>query len=90
MAESIDFDSLQACYLDDGAMGSLRFSERGQDKGDRKLGKKVAELEFMDADGIPVSAVLFLDEAGHLFELDIFKADFSPLITIPSVLDISS
>lgn len=63
----------------DGGMGSLRFSGSEQ----RRYGSTLAEAEFKDADGTPVSVALMLDEAGDLFELDIWKVDFSPLVRIP-------
>jgi hypothetical protein len=52
-------------------MGSLRFS--GAER--RRYGSTLAEVEFKDADGTPVSVALMLDEAGDLFELDIWKVD---------------
>ncbi len=67
--------------MDDGGMGSLAFVSR---KG-KKYGGILAEAEFHDADGTLVSAALFLDQEGELYELDIWKVDFSPLIRIPSV-----
>lgn len=69
----------------DGEMGSLRFS--GPEA--RRYGSTLAEAEFTDADGTPVSVALMLDEAGDLFELDIWKVDFSPLIRIPPVEQIT-
>lgn len=65
----------------DGGMGSLRFS--GSDE--RRYGGTLAEAEFKDADGTAVSVALMLDEIGELFELDIWKVDFSPLIRVPPV-----
>lgn len=65
----------------DGGMGSLRFS--GAER--RRFGSTLAEAEFRDADGTLVSVALMLDEAGELFELDIWKVDFSPLLRIPPV-----
>ena len=63
--------------MKDGGMGSLRFKDA--DNRERRLGKKIAEAEFTDEDGIPVSAVLNLDDNGELFELDIWKVDFTAL-----------
>jgi hypothetical protein len=67
--------------MKDGGMGSLRFKDA--DNRERRLGKKIAEAEFTDEDGIPVSAVLNLDDNGELFELDIWKVDFSALKRYP-------
>jgi hypothetical protein len=65
--------------MPDGGMGSLRFSGSEQ----RSYGRTLAEAEFKDADGTLVSVALTLDKAGNLFELDIWKVDFSPLLRIP-------
>jgi hypothetical protein len=67
--------------MKDGGMGSLRFKDT--DNRERRLGKKIAEAEFTDEDGIPVSAVLNLDDKGRLFELDMWKVDFSALKRYP-------
>jgi len=67
--------------MKDGGMGSLRFKDA--DNRERRFGKKIAEAEFTDEDGIPVSAVLNLDDNGELFELDIWKVDFSALKRYP-------
>jgi hypothetical protein len=63
--------------MKDGGMGSVRFKD--SDNRERRFGKKIAEAEFRDQDGIPVSAVLNLDDKGQLFELDMWKVDFSAL-----------
>jgi hypothetical protein len=66
--------------MDDGGMGSLLFAGP---KG-RLYGGTLAEAEFHDDDGTPVIAAINLDKDGELFELDVWKVDFSPLIRIPS------
>lgn len=65
--------------MDDGRMGSLQFVGAAH----RRMGSTAGRAEFDDADGVPVSVALLLDEEGQLFELDIWKVDFSPLIRIP-------
>jgi hypothetical protein len=67
--------------MKDGRMRSLRF--RDADNREPRFGKKIAEAEFTDDDGTLVSAVVNLDESGQLFELDIWKVDFSPLQRYP-------
>lgn len=64
----------------DGGMGSLRFSS---DK-TRSLGAAVAEADYVDTDGVPVSIVVNVDQNGQLFELDIWKVNFRPLKCYPS------
>jgi hypothetical protein len=61
--------------MNDGGMGSLRFVGSA----DRRFGKCIGEAEFDDLDGVPVSVALNVDQYGQLFELDLWKVDFSPL-----------
>jgi hypothetical protein len=72
--------------MSDGGMGSLQFGSRSN----RRFGSCIASATFTDTDGVPVSATLNVDQFGELFELDIFKADFSALQQIPPVADIKS
>jgi hypothetical protein len=73
-------DNMLVRPMDDGEMGSLYlFPDRKVIK-DRNLGEQVSEFQFTDLDGIEVIASLNLDEKGELFELDIWKTDFSRLI----------
>lgn len=71
--------------MNDGGMGSLRTCSI---RADRMLGRIVAEGEFRDADGTPVFVAINEDQYGELFELDVWKADFSPLIRIPEASQI--
>jgi len=77
----IEVQSLGVEALNDGGMGSLRFSTSTEGS---RFGESVAEVSFVDSDNVPVSAALFLDQNGQLFELDIFKSDFSKLQKWPS------
>ena len=72
--------------MQDGNMGSLRFRPPGSY--DQRFGKQIAEAEFTDTDGVLVSATINLDDQGHLFELDIWKMDFSPLKRYPSAEEV--
>lgn len=72
-------EALDVEEMDDGGMGSLKFlSSRSA-----RMAQQLSEVTFHDNDGVWVSATLNLDPEGLLFELDIFKGDFSPLIEIP-------
>jgi hypothetical protein len=48
----------------------------------RRLGHRIAELQFDDADGVPVIASLNVDQDGDLYELDVWKVDFKPVIRL--------
>jgi hypothetical protein len=69
--------------MDDGGMGSLRFLR--SDGKQQRLGGLLSEREFADSDGVPVMVAINLDDCGELFELDIWKVDFSPLKRFPVV-----
>lgn len=64
------------------AKGSLRVWRGAEDR--RRFGGSAAEAQFHDADGMLVSAEIFLDQEGRLYELDVFKGDNSPLKRFPS------
>ena len=49
----------------------------------RRFGKCISEFQFIDQDGVVVIASLNIDDKGKLFELDMWKTDYSPLINIP-------
>lgn len=69
----------------DGGMGSLLF----EGPPNRLYGGTLAEAQFYDSDRTLVCASLNLDQNGKLFELDIWKVDFSPLTRIPTVEEIT-
>lgn len=71
-------DTLEADSMPEG-MGSLRFVGWSE----RKFGSCVGETTFTDSDGVLVVVGLNLDQAGELFELDMWKVDFSPVKRIP-------
>lgn len=73
--------SLRVEDMDDAGMGSILFVSS---KPDRVLGKDIASCQFQDLDGVAVLATLSLDQHGDLYELDIWKTDFSRLIRLPS------
>lgn len=69
--------------MPDGGMGSIKFQTPRSKEA--LHGKQIAEGSFEDADGVPVSVTLSLDDEGELFELDVFKADGSPLVRYPEL-----
>lgn len=66
--------------MNDGRMGSLRFFGPAG----RKFGEQVAEAEFQDEDGVVLSITINADQHGSLFEMDVWKVDFTPLIRLPA------
>lgn len=65
--------------MDDGGMGSIKFAGREH----RSLGSCLAEAEYLDRDGVPVSITLNSDTNGLLFELDMWKVNFAPIQEYP-------
>ena len=74
------FDIATVDDMLDGGMGSLWFSSDEP----RRLGAVVAEADYVDMDGVPLSIVINVDQNGQLFELDIWKVNFLPLECYPS------
>lgn len=70
--------------LSDGGMGSLALHPHGiDDYKEHHWGSQASDCLFDDIDGITVAASLYLDEKGELYELDIWKTNWNPLIDIP-------
>lgn len=70
--------------LNDGGMGSIRFLSTEP----AKLGHTLVEAGYQDSDGVLASIALCANNAGGLFELDIWKVDFTPLVTYPKPADL--
>lgn len=77
----VDWQSLLVEEMNDGGMGSLLLYPRPTTS-HRRFGRQAADCRFLDADGIDVIASLNLDEEGELFELDVWKVSYAPLIRI--------
>jgi hypothetical protein len=67
--------------MDDGGMGSLAFAGGEH----RSLGSCLVEAKYLDRDGVPVSFALNSDNNGLLYELDMWKVDFAPLLEYPDL-----
>ena len=77
-------DTAPVVDLQDGGMGSIRFLRTG----DRRRSFAVSEADYDDADGVLVRIELNADGSGELFELDLWKVDFSPLQRFPRPQDL--
>lgn len=67
--------------LDDGKMGSIKFIYDHEPKNCNII--PISEYQFNDIDNIPVLVTLYAYEDGDLYELDIWKSDFSQLLSYP-------
>lgn len=63
-------------------MGGLIFVSNREN---RVIGQEVGRFEFRDDDGVEVIATLSLDNYGDLYELDMWKTDFSALKSFPKI-----
>jgi len=71
----------------DGGMGSIRFlAKHGTTN---RQAREVASASYKDIDGAEVSVALNVDQHGDLFEVDMWKVDFSPLIQYPRASELS-
>lgn len=84
---ALQLSAMKVQDMPDGGMGSIKFYD-GRPRSELEYGKEIAEAAFKDADAVPVSLSLSVDKAGDLFELDVWKVDFSPLISYPDPEDL--
>jgi hypothetical protein len=85
---SAELVALTTVYeMNDGGMGSVRFVDNADTS--RYL-KALITAEYIDADNVQVFITLNVNTAGKLFELDIFKGDFSPLNEYPKPHELKS
>ena len=63
--------------LGDGGMGSIQLSARGEHLTD------LVEADYKDVDGREVLITLSANQYEELYDLDIWKSDFSPLQRYP-------
>ena len=68
--------------MDDGGMGSfLIFKNQSDVETKRRFGRQASEYQFTDDDVIPVLVTLNLDQQDKLFEVDIWKTNYKPVIS---------
>ncbi|RRD39662.1 hypothetical protein EII29_06380 [Leptotrichia sp. OH3620_COT-345] len=71
--------------LDDGGMGSFLFYYDEKIQNNLEI-VPISEYQFKDKDDIPVLVTLYSYSNGQLYEVDIWKVDFTPLLTYPNKL----
>ena len=78
-------NNLLVSEMQDGGMGSLLLYPSGIVEDEhRTFGIQISECVFKDTDNVNIIASLNLDENGNLYELDIWKTDYSPVIQLAS------
>lgn len=83
---SSQLENIRVEEMNDGEMGSLKFLSSHE--GNRSLEATIAEAQFKDSDGILVTVTLNIDDNNDLYELDVWKVDYSKLIEWPSKEDL--
>lgn len=73
--------------MNDGGMGSIRFVENDDPY---IYQRDLVQADYTDEDDVPVFISLNLNTDDKLFELDIFKGDFSSLKKYPTPQDLRS
>ena len=63
-------------------IGAIRFFD--VEAVPRRVERILAEAEYQDDDGATARIVLWLDDEGNLFGLDMWKPDFAPLLRYPT------
>ena len=72
--------------MEDDGMGSIRFLSPSYS--DRHFGKAIAQAEYVDDDGVLVSIVINVDQGNEIYEVNFWRADFSPLKRYPNCSDL--
>lgn len=67
--------------MDDGGMGSLKVESPLKET--RKYNGYIADIYLRDVDDIPLVITIYVDTDGDLYELDVWKADSTPLKEFP-------
>jgi len=80
---SFDFTDLIVRNLK-GGNGSVLFLNKKNTE-DRSMSKTISEMNFKDKDKTIISVSLSIDNDNNLYELDIWKTDFSEIIKYPSL-----
>lgn len=75
--------NLLVASMDDGKMGSISLYPEGIVSENRQFGGQISEYLFLYEDGVTVIASLYVNKKGRLFELDMWKTDYSPLVRLP-------
>ncbi|MEQ8358202.1 MAG: hypothetical protein RH860_01860 [Cytophagales bacterium] len=82
--KSFNTNNLLVSEMHDGSMGSLFIHSKNQ-KSERKFKDRIAEAKFLDKDSVPILVSLNVDQFDELFELDIWKVDYSRVIKFPEI-----
>jgi hypothetical protein len=77
---TLDTETIQVSPLNDSGMGSFGIVTGSKS---RLFGRVASECHFIDSDNVPVLVALHLDQFDALFEVDVWKVDFNPVVQWP-------
>ena len=61
-------------------IGTIRFLEVGRGNENRVFGQKLSETIVIDKDNVQILVSLIVDNSDNLFELEIWKTNFEPIL----------
>lgn len=85
--EDLYNEMLQVMEMKD-EMGSLYFCRSDKLRSQRKMGSQLIVYEIKDLDEIPISISINIDKDKQLFELDVWKVDFSKPIILNRLVEL--
>ena len=74
------YNDYTATPMDDGGMGSILLTPAKPLLNPRKFKERISDCIIEDTDGMSIIVSLNIDQDDYLFELDVWKCDFSPVI----------
>lgn len=78
----VNLQSIEVQDMSDGGMGSLYIVNNQKSPEQRTFGQRIAELQYKDVDEVPIIASLNIDKEGDLYELDVWRVDYNPVIRL--------
>ena len=79
------YNEYKALPMDDGGMGSILLVPQNIQQQNRLFKAQISDCFLHDIDGVTIIVSLNIDQYDLLFELDIWKVDYSPVKKITFV-----
>lgn len=83
------YNDYKALPMNDGGMGSILLIPKNLPQKERFFKAQISDCLLKDIDNMDVLISLNIDQNDFLFELDIWKCDYSPVKEIMGVKDLS-
>ena len=82
------YTEYKAFPMNDGGMGSLLLIPKNLPQHDRVFNTQISDCLLKDIDNMDILISLIIDQYDFLFELDVWKCDFSPVKEITGLQSI--